>query len=188
MALNLKKKNKHCGFHLILFNCIGCKTRDPENLHAQNTTPKPNNERLPTPPRVWSINNAHISCNKPNFVPAITRQTLPSTVVNVARERKEESHFLNGVIQGSTTLITSAVAALGQQGNGTRLQIPSFSQRWNQLFFAANISTRLLSRPVMSAALFFFFHFRIQRFFSFSKSNACYVITNVFPSWWTIPA
>ena len=131
-------------------------TRDPENLHAQNTTPKPNNERLPTPPRVWSINNAHISCNKPNFVAAITRQTLPSTVVNMARERKEESRFLNGVIQGSPALITPAAAALGQQGNGTRLQIPSFSQRWNQLFFAANISTRLLSRPVMSAALIFF--------------------------------
>ena len=125
-----------------------------------------------------------ISCNKPNFVPAITRQTLPSTVVNVARERKEESHFLNGVIQGSPALITSAAAALGQQGYGTRLQIPSFSQRWNQLFFAANISTRLLSRPVMSAALIFFI-FIIQRFFSFSKSNACYVITSVFPSWWT---
>ncbi|CAH3157049.1 unnamed protein product, partial [Porites lobata] len=66
---------------------------------------------------------------KPNFVAAITRQTLPSTVVNVARERKEESHFLNGVIQGNTALITSAAAALGQQGNGTRLQIPSFSQQ-----------------------------------------------------------
>ena len=166
---------------MILFNCIGCKTRDPENLHAQNTTPKPNNERLPTPPRVWSINNAHISCNKPNFVLAITRQTLPSTVVNVARERKEESHFLNGVIQGSPALITSAAAGLGQQGNGTRLQIPSFSLRWNQLFFAANISTAF--PPSYVSCFDFFFLFIIQRFFSFSKSNACYFITSVFPSW-----
>ena len=184
MALNLKKKNKHCGFHLILFNCIGYKTRDPENLHAQNTTPRPNNKILPTPPRVWSIMLTSPVINQTSLRLS-QRQTLPSTVMNVARERKEESRFLNGVIQGSTALITSAAAALGQQGNGTRLQIPSFSQRWNQLSFAANISLVCLCQlSVMSAALILFI-FIIQRFFSFSKSNACYVITSVFPSWWT---
>ena len=110
-----------------------------------------------------------ISCNKPNFVPAITRQTLPSTVVNVARERKEESHFLNGVIQGSPALITSAAAALGQQGNGTRLQIPSFSQRWNQLFFAANISTAF--PPAYVSCFDFFFWPRGIRHFNGSQSQ-----------------
>ena len=123
-----------------------------------------------------------ISCNKPNFVPAITRQTLPSTVVNVARERKEESHFLNGVIQGSTALITSAVAALGQQGNGTRLQIPSFSQRLKSVILCCQHQHSSAFPPSYVSCFVFFFHFIIQRFFSFSKSNACYVITNVFPS------
>ena len=34
------------------------------------------------------INNAHIFCNKPNFATATTRRTLPSTVLNMAREKK----------------------------------------------------------------------------------------------------
>ena len=37
------------------------------------------------------INNAHIFCDKPNLATAITRRTLPSTVLNMAKEKKEES-------------------------------------------------------------------------------------------------
>ena len=46
---------------------------------------------MPTLPTLVLINNAYIFCNKPNFVTAMTRRTLPSTVLNMAREKKKRA-------------------------------------------------------------------------------------------------
>ena len=52
-------------------------------------TERPNKLVL-TLPTLVLINNAYIFCNKPNFLTAITRRTLPLTVVNMAREKRRE--------------------------------------------------------------------------------------------------
>ena len=45
-----------------------------------NTYPSKPNKLVLTLPTLVLINNAYIFCNKPNFVTAMTRRTLPSTV------------------------------------------------------------------------------------------------------------
>ena len=53
-----------------------------------NTYPSRPNKLVLTLPTLVLINN-YILCNKPNLVTAITRRTLPSTVLNMAREKKK---------------------------------------------------------------------------------------------------
>ena len=50
-----------------------------------NTYPSRPNKLVLTLPTLVLINNACIFCNKPNFVTAMTRWTLPLTVLNMAR-------------------------------------------------------------------------------------------------------
>ena len=69
------------------------KTHGLENRHTlfSNTYPCRRNKLVPTHPTPGLINNAYIFCNKPNFVTAMTRRTLPSTVLNMAREKKKRA-------------------------------------------------------------------------------------------------
>ena len=83
----------------ISWNCITSlfKTQRLENRHTlfSNTYPsrpasRPN-KLVPTLPTLVLINNAYIFCNKPYFVTAMTRWTLPSTVLNMASEKKKRA-------------------------------------------------------------------------------------------------
>ena len=69
------------------------KTQHLENRHTlfSNTYPSRPNKLVPTLPTLVLINNAYVFCNKPNFVTAMTRRTLPSTVLNMAREKKKRA-------------------------------------------------------------------------------------------------
>ena len=73
------------------------KTQRLENRHTlfSNTYPSRPASRpdklVPTLPTLVLVNNAYIFCNKPNFVTAMTRRALPSTVLNMAREKKKRA-------------------------------------------------------------------------------------------------
>ena len=46
---------------------------------------------MPTLPTFVLINNAYIFCNKLDLITAMTRRTLPSTILNMAREKKKRA-------------------------------------------------------------------------------------------------